>query len=134
MSSRNGDGEVLRWFKRYHFGDRIQIWGVAERTVSFGGYEPNASAYPRQIIKDEIHSDNIESVDLTTFAREFAEHLEPGEAVDIVAGRRRLRYVSYDHFRCRRLPGPARYHEVCSTSGKTICRRLIETGEGPLDQ
>ena len=126
----------LTWFKQYHFGDRIQIWGVAERTVSFRGYEPNASAYPRQIIEDDVYGDHIESVDLATFAREFAEHLEPGEAVNIVAGSNEdSRYVSYDQLVIAAdYPDRPVYREVCSTWGKTICLLFIETGEGPLDR
>ena len=108
------------WFKKYHFGEEIEIFEHAEPdgsgTISFGSGEQYPSAYPQIIVyaevpveeldlddeelyPDDVVGDEIEDIieaDLETFAKELRKHLVPNEIFYVIAGgAEKLRYVLF---------------------------------------
>jgi hypothetical protein len=134
------------WFRQYHFGYGVTVQTEAEtRRVCFGGNESEPSAYPQQIITDDCLGDYIIRADLAVFAREFAGHLEPGEAVSIMAVEsvymlteqeaEEIPYLCFSQLVIAAdYPDRPVFRDVCSLWGKDCCAQLIETGKGPSDR
>jgi len=96
----------LKWFEGYSFGDETQIWhtsdgvdgdGLTPGKVSFGGTEQYPNAYPmRKILDEDGYIEEVEEADLTVFADELRQHLQPDEMFHVVAGgNEKLCYVGF---------------------------------------
>lgn len=110
------------WFKKYYFGDEIEIFEHLESdgfsTISFGGSEQYPIAHPRIVVyesytdeelkdlgydDEDLYPDDtdlciedIVDADLETFAEELRHHLIPNEIFYVMAGgSEKLRYVQF---------------------------------------
>lgn len=108
------------WFKKYYFGDEIEIFEHVESngsgTISYGSDEQYPCAYPRlsagrelsaeelkalglddeDLYPEDMVSEDIEDANLDTFAEELRLHLMPKEIFYVISGgNEKLRYVLF---------------------------------------
>ena len=120
------------WLKHYSFGScnvEFYVSDPEQKLVSFGSADAQyPSAYPQKNVYDENSEDmELEDIDINVFAKEFCEHLQDGEIVNIVAGgNEKLRYVSFDQLVISQAhPDKPFCRSVCTDDSKEYCLSLI---------